>query len=550
MGGGSAAGSIPVPIYYGIPFIALLLGIATLPIVLKPHTWEKSMPFFVAACCLALLVPFGINFGGAELAYNVLHSVLEYLSFIALIFSLYSTAGGIVIEGAGNGTPMTSALLLGLGAALASIVGTTGASMLLVRPLLRSVKDRKYNAHAFIFFIFLVSNIGGALTPIGDPPVFLGFLMGIDFFYFLTNLILHWLFTVSIVLVIFLVLDTVLYNREMTHRSIAKVDEESELGSKRAQANWDKLRAAVANSQIALLSLPKDKEGLDGDGGSQSTVSLASLPELPAEHKPETVEQVAAKEWHKLRLIIRVIHAMKPGLSRGDRFAMRGWPNAAAMMLIIGLVVTSGYLNKAFPDAGFVVMHSPSIPDGKAFWSFFNLGRDVLLLAIGVISWLATPKRLRRDNNFSWMPFYEVAVLFIGIFIALQPILLMFGAGIDGALGFLVSAVNTPTEYFWATGGLASFLDNAPTFLVFFNLAGGDAEYLMGAGSATLKAITIGAVFMGANTYIGNAPNLLVLNVAKENGIKMPGFFGYMLWSLGILGPIYVLITVVFFPWW
>lgn len=181
---------------------------------------------------------------------------------------------------------------------------------------------------------------------------------------------------------------------------------------------------------------------------------------------------------------------------------------------------------------------------------YFDIGRDVLLIAIGLGSWFLTPKKLRKDNNFHFHPFIEVATLFVGIFITLAPILMVFAEGPSGPLGGLMELINTPTEYFWAAGALASFLDNAPTYLVFFNLAGGNAEQLMTTGAPILKAITVGSVFMGCNTYIGNAPNLLVLDVAKENGIKMPSFFRYMAWALACVGPVYLLLTVIFFPWW
>lgn len=580
MGGSTSSDAfVSVPLPFGIPFVVLLLAIAVCPMLLKEHTWEKAMGAIVAVCSLSFLIPYAVVYGGAEMAYQLLHAALEYLSFIAVIFALYSTAGGVVVEGAGNGNPMTNTIILGTGAVLASIIGTTGASMLLVRPLLRSVRGRKYNAHTFVFFIFLVSNIGGVLTPIGDPPVFLGFLKGVHFFWPLTNLIGHWAFAVSTLLLLYLGIDWVLFHREMSHKTKeVEVDAEVANGvanrvsinlstkvqplethtasSGTAAANWAKLRSAVLSGSVGTETVTPNElaDGLSDSGTEFSSQTVKAISPEPSLNmvsavEPPSPQETAMQEWRRLRLAIRVVAALKPGLSRGQRFSIRGWINVAGIFLAVGLVIASGYLNTSFPSAGVTLVDSPTLPGEKIFWSFFNMGRDFLLILLGLASWFFTSRQLRRDNNFKWMPFVEVAVLFSGIFITLTPILLMFAGGLEGTLGFIVDAIDTPTEYFWATGLLASFLDNAPTYLVFFNAAGGDAAELMTTKSDILKAITCGAVFMGCNTYIGNAPNLLVLNVTKQNKIRMPGFFGYILWAIACAGPVYFFITLIFFPW-
>ncbi|KAI9019147.1 hypothetical protein DFJ74DRAFT_208166 [Hyaloraphidium curvatum] len=686
---------VPVTLPYGIPFVVLLLCIAVCPLVI-PHTWEKWMWAFVLVCALAFLIPFAVQFGGLLMLYEVLHTViLEYIPFTTLIFALYVTAGGVVIEGAGNGTPMTNVLTLLIGAIFASIIGTTGTSMILIRPVLRSLARRTHRVHTIVFFIFIVSNVGGVLTPIGDPPVYLGFLKGIDFFWPLTNLIFHMLFAVATLLLIYLILDTVLYNMEMSRRSktrrrrdsdavsvtstpraptrlktfatavsevfgadqpmsvpvgpprtgsvltynlprkasVAFVDRgDVEMGkaSSRSQtgptaagvegdfkANGDGERVApdaaapqslepptvapeaeVAGeaAQLGTDSTAPEARGIlvgaetngpsavatSEDAGNvlAASAQAATAPEpkgwarLRSAVRKDTVASVATaataatqvqfhgeperkpsmayvEGWHKLRMMVRVGMALKPGLSAGDKFRISGFINIAGIGLVVALVVASGFLVKAYPDAGFTVMTNPAAPSDSIFWSYFALGRDLIFVGIGLASYfLFTPKKVHRDNNFTWAPFTEVAVLFIGIFFCLVPILLMFDEGVQGPLGFIITAVDTPAKYFWVTGGLSSFLDNSPTYLLFFNVAGGNPQELMTTKSIYLQAITAGAVFMGANTYIGNAPNFLVRNIAIQNKLHVPSFFGYMAWSLAIACPVWFLVTVIFFPWW
>jgi Na+/H+ antiporter NhaD/arsenite permease-like protein len=383
----------------------------------------------------------------------VLHvALLEYLPFILLLFALFTIAGGIRIKGNLHGSPATNTALLLIGAVLASFIGTTGASMVMIRPVLRANDDRRYNVHVVVFFIFLVSNIGGSLTPLGDPPLFLGFLRGVDFFWTTTHLFLETLFVGGIVLGVFVVLDTILYRRE--HEYFRPL----------------------------------------------------------ADPTPDS------------------------------RLRISGWSNFALIGVVIGAILLSAYWR---PGVTFEI--------GGAPIQLQNVIRDVIFIAAAGASLALTPPDDRAANGFSWGPIQEVAKLFAGIFITIVPVLAMLRAGANGAFADLVALVSNPdgspnnAAYFWLTGALSSFLDNAPTYLVFFELAGGDPGRLMTAGALTLAAISCGAVFMGANSYIGNAPNFMVYAIAKDNGVRMPSFFGYMLWSGAVLIPVFALATFVFF---
>jgi Na+/H+ antiporter NhaD/arsenite permease-like protein len=327
-------------------------------------------------------------------------------------------------------------------------MGTTGAAMLLIRPLLRANAARRFKVHVVVFFIFLVANIGGSLTPLGDPPLFLGFLKGVDFFWPTRMLFGPMILVSSILLVIFYVLDHMFWRRE----------------------------------------------------------------------------QAAA-----------------PTLSDEPRFRMEGNINLVLLVAVVLAVLLSGVWR---PGVSFTIYHVEV--------ELQHLTRDVLLLAIAYASWRLTPQATRAANDFTWFPIIEVAKLFAGIFITIIPAIAILRAGTAGALAPVVGAVNRGGEpvdamYFWATGILSSFLDNAPTYLVFFNTAGGDAAMLTGPMASTLVAISAGAVFMGANTYIGNAPNFMVRAIAEEQGVPMPSFFGYMVWSCLFLLPLFGLVTWLYF---
>ena len=437
-------------LWWALPFAGILLSIALCPLFV-PHFWEHNFGKVSAIWIFAVLLPFLIQFGWELTLYEVVHLLLlEYLPFIILLLALFTVAGGIHIAGSFRGSPVSNTLFLAAGTALASWTGTTGASVLLIRPVIRANAERRFKVHVIIFFIFLVSNVGGSLTPLGDPPLFLGFLKGVEFFWPTVHLFLPMLVVAIPLLVIFFVLDTILLRQE---------------------------------------------------GG------LA-----PASAEP------------------------------GTRVGIRGIGNVGLLVCIVGAVLLSGAWK---PGISFTVF--------SVEVELQNLVRDLLLLAITYVSWRHTDHGHRTANAFTWGPILEVAKLFAGIFVTIMPVIAILKAGDHGALRAVIGAVTTadgqPIDamYFWLTGALSSFLDNAPTYLVFFNAAGGDAEHLMGSMAGTLAAISAGAVFMGANSYIGNAPNFMVKSIAEEQGIRMPSFFGYLVWSGLLLLPLFVVVTLIFF---
>ena len=435
-----------------IPFAAILLSIALFPLI-APLFWHHNFGKISAICALAFLVPFTVVFGWELALFELLHvALLEYIPFIVLLGALFTIAGGVRLKGRLQGTPLVNTGILLLGTVIASWMGTTGAAMLLIRPVLRANEWRRHKVHIVVFFIFLVANIGGSLTPLGDPPLFLGFLKGVDFFWPTTHMLVPMLMVASILLVIFYFFDSYYYRKE------------------------DKSEAPSADDDDEPLGLE----------GSFNILLLAG---------------------------------------------------------VVGAVLMSGIWK---PGIEFVVFH--------VHVELQNLIRDLSLIALALISIRLTSSESRQRNSFSWFPILEVAKLFAGIFITIVPAIAMLKAGDRGAMAEIINAVSSDGQpvnymYFWATGILSSFLDNAPTYLVFFNTAGGQAqvEELMTTWSNTLLAISAGAVFMGANTYIGNAPNFMVRSIAEERGVAMPSFFGYMGWSIVFLFPLFVLTTFVFF---
>ena len=432
-----------------IPFAGILLSIAIMPLA-APSFWHHHFGKVSAFWAALIVVPFALIHGVPTAAYEVVHLLLlDYIPFIVLLTALFTVTGGIHIKGNLHGSPSMNTALLAIGTVLAGWMGTTGASMLLIRPVIRANDDRRHKIHVFVFFIFLVSNIGGALTPLGDPPLFLGFLKGVSFFWTTTHLFSEMLVCAIVLLGLFYAIDSYWYRKE---------------------------------------GRPKPD---------------------PTPETPVRIE---------------------------------GGVNIVLLAAIVGAVLASGTWN---PGIQFTVFH--------VTLELQNVLRDLILVAICFLSLRLTSRASRLDNGFSWAPMLEVAKLFAGIFITIAPALAILRAGKDGALAPLVALVTGPDGqpndvwYFWLTGILSSFLDNAPTYLVFFNLAGGDPTVLMGALASTLAAISCGAVFMGANSYIGNAPNFMVKAVVEEAGIRMPSFFGYMAWSCGILLPLFVLLTVIFF---
>ncbi|MBJ6125151.1 sodium:proton antiporter [Microvirga splendida] len=433
---------------WALPFAGILLSIALFPL-LALHFWEHHQGKIAAVWGLLVLVPMALAFGPMAAIHALAHTaLLEYIPFILLLLALFTVAGGILVRGNIHGAPGTNTILLGIGTVLASFIGTTGASMVMIRPVMRANDDRRHNVHVIVFFIFLVSNIGGSLTPLGDPPLFLGFLRGVDFFWTTTHLFMETLVAAGLLLALFFMVDLAIYRRE-------------------------------------------------------GRVRPDPTPDNP----------------------VRVV----------------GGFNFFLIFIIIAAILMS-----ATTDLGRVTVLGTEVELANAL-------RDLIMVAVTVISLKVTPKANRIENGFSWGPIKEVAKLFAGIFIAIIPVLAMLRAGADGAFAPLVALVSNPdgspdnAAYFWLTGGLSSFLDNAPTYLVFFELGGGNPQQLMTAGAMTLAAISAGAVFMGANSYIGNAPNFMVYAIAREGGVKMPSFFGYLLWSGAILIPTFLLITLLFF---
>jgi Na+/H+ antiporter NhaD/arsenite permease-like protein len=439
---------------WALPFAGLLLSIATGPL-LFPKIWHAHYGKIAFAWSALTIVPIAALSDLPTALATIADALIgEYMSFIILLFALYVVAGGILVTGSLRGTPLVNTAILALGTAIASIVGTTGAAMILARPLLRANAGRLHNVHVVVFFIILVANIGGALSPLGDPPLFVGFLHGVDFLWTAIHLWRPTAMAAGLVLAAFIVVDLWFHRQD---RRVAVVGE--------------------AEPEAAI--------------------------------------------------------------------AVRGLVNLPLILLIIGAILLSAVWK---PGVAFDIYGTPL--------ELQNLVRDVALLAIAIVSLVATPDEHRERNGFSWEPILEVAKLFAGIFVCIIPVMVSLQAGRDGPFAWFLALMTrgdgTPSNvaYFWLTGGLSALLDNAPTYLVFFELAGGDAGKLMGEFAPTLAAISMGAVFMGALTYIGNAPNFMIYAIATERGVKMPSFFGYILWSAAILLPVFALITFVFVtPW-
>lgn len=443
-------GSI-LPLWSIIPFVGILLSIALMPLFV-PHFWHHHFPKVAAFWSLVMAIPFLYFFQGTAV-YSIAHIFLaDYIPFIILLWALFTVSGGIYIKGSLKGTPAVNFLLLLIGTLLASFIGTTGASMLLIRPILRSNSWRAHKVHTIVFFIFLVSNIGGALTPLGDPPLFLGFLHGVPFFWTL-NLFPQMAFASAILLFLYLIMDSYWYKKE----------NKSEL----QQSEVEPLRIEGAHNFIFLA-------GIIGGVLFSGTVRMGEVS-------------------------------------------------------IFGISQTTE-----------------------------NLIRDSILIVMGFLSLIFTRPETRKGNDFAWAPIVEVAYLFAGIFMTIIPALAILKAGENGALAWLIKSVNTPAHYFWAAGALSSFLDNAPTYLTFFNSTLGKfysgmpeaqaVAFLIADKIPYLAAISAGAVFMGANTYIGNAPNFMVKSIAEEAGVKMPSFFGYMFkYSLPILLVLFIIMTFIFY---
>lgn len=445
-GGELAIDGSKLSVIWAIPFAGMLLSIALGPI-LVPSIWHSHFGKIAFAWGLAFLIPYASLYGVNSAFYETLHALLlEYVPFIILLFALFTISGGINITGSLAGSPFVNTAIILLGTILASWMGTTGAAMLLIRPLMRANAHRKCKVHTVIFFIFLVANIGGSLTPLGDPPLFLGFIKGVSFFWTMQHIWKETALMVAILIPAYFILETIIYKRE----------------------------------------------------GS---------PTLPG---------------------------------KKEKLGLEGKINFLFLLGVIGAVLMSGSWQ---PGIKLEIYHTGI--------ELQNICRDLILLAMAGLSWLATQKSIRVANGFDWEPIKEVAKVFLGIFLSMIPAIAILRASENGALSSVIALVSTPTgepipaAYFLLSGILSSFLDNAPTYLVFFSTAGGDPVYLMNEVN-TLAAISIGSVFMGANTYIGNAPNFMVRSIAQSMGAKMPSFFGYFFIATLVLGPLYLLIIWLF----
>jgi Na+/H+ antiporter NhaD/arsenite permease-like protein len=430
---GAAAVTQGFPLWSLAPFVLMLVSIAVLPLAV-PQWWDSNRNKIILSIVMSLPVLAVVLPTNPQLLW---HSLLDYVSFLTLLGSLFVISGGIYLKGEFAGTPLVNAIFLGIGALFANLIGTTGASMLLIRPFLRANQLRRHRAHLIVFFIFIVSNTAGLLTPLGDPPLFLGFLRGVPF-QFTLRLLPQWALVVGGLLILFNIYDQFVFTKEEieTHRVMAEI----------VQARHP-LKIQGARNFIYLLG----------------------------------VMMAAVLNGHF------------------------GWPRGI---------------------------------------------QEAIMITMARMSWYTTPRSIHRENHFHFSPIIEVAALFLGIFVTMVPALEILNVR---AAAFDLRA---PWHFFWLSGALSSVLDNAPTYLTFTAMASGllgtsvqnlGAMLRSGAGQTLLAAVSCGSVFMGANTYIGNGPNFMVKSIAEGQGIKMPSFAGYMVYSGLILIPLFVIVTFVFF---
>ena len=428
----------------GVPFLGLLASMAALPVI-APRFWHRRMALVAAVWIAALVALQTLTTGLAVATAAVWHAmVIDYLPFIALMLALYTAAGGVLLRGGFAGTPAGNTAMLVVGMGLGLLMGTIGASMVLIHPLLRANAHRRRKVHLVLFLIVLVANASGALTPLGNPPLYLGLLHGVPFF-------------------------------------------------------WPALHLAAPLFVVAGLLL------------------------------------VA------FYLLDRHLAADEPRAPPPERFRVRGWGNIVLILLVVAVVLAQGLV----PSRNLVLL-------GQSV-AVVELGSTGVLLLVAVISSASTARAVRQANDFSWQPMIEVAILFAAIFVTIAPVEQMLEAGLDGPLASVLRLTqgtdgrNWPMAYFWLTGILSAFLDNAPTYLVFFRMAGIQPPALSDADAATLAAISAGAVFFGGLTYIGNAPNMMLRAIAAHRGVRMPGFFGFLLMAAGLLLPVFVLVSLIFF---
>jgi Na+/H+ antiporter NhaD/arsenite permease-like protein len=429
---------------WGLPFAGFLASMAVLPVI-APRFWHRRMGVVAFAWSAALLSCQALTNGIGASAAAVWHALLiDYLPFVTLLLALYAAGGGVLLRGGPAGTPAGNTVMLALGMAMGVVMGTTGASMVLIHPLLRANAHRRRKVHLVVFVIVLVANASGALTPLGNPPLYIGLLHGVPFF-------------------------------------------------------W------------------------------------------PARHLLAPLSVVAVLLLALFYLVDRHLAASEPPAPQAERFRVRGWGNLALILLVILVVLAQGFV----PPWVVVVLGEPLV--------VAQFGGVAVLLLVALVSAAFTPRAIRQSNDFTWQPMAEVAILFAAIFITIGPVVAMLEAGLDGPLAPLLrlsrdgGGQNLPLMYFWLTGILSALLDNAPTYLVFFELSGIRPTALSGGDGVTLMAISAGAVFFGGLTYIGNAPNMMLRAIAAHRGVRMPGFFGFALLASVLLLPVLALVGLLFF---
>lgn len=424
------------------PFIGTLLSLAFMPLLL-PSIWHRFENYILTFWSLLSVFALMQHSSSDGISHILFHTIWnDYIPFVALIFALFTISGGVHIDVCSEATPFKNACLLVFSSIMASFVGTTGASILFIRPILNLNKNRKHVIHTVIFFIFLVSNIAGCLTPIGDPPLFLGYLMGVPFLWPLLNLWQPFLFVFTTLIIFYWCIDLYFFKKEL-----------------------------------------------------------------------------------------RIPHHVKLKVS------IEGKRNIILLLLIIIVIILTPHL----PTIQFFQIFAVHITSTDCL-------RLLLLIGLGLLSYQITPNHIHKKQFFNFDPISEVARVFLCIFITLAPVSKMLAAGKNGPFSSLLTLMDTknPAQYyFWLTGLFSSFLDNAPTYIVFFELAGGNVEQLISTHAHILSAISLGAVFMGAITYIGNAPNFMVRSIALQYNLKMPSFFGYMAWSILTLVPLFLLMSLL-----
>ena len=430
-----------IPAWMLIPFAMMLLSIAILPLLPKVgEWWEENKNKLIVS--LILGIPVGIWLCLHGMSHDLMHQMIyDYVPFILLLMALFVTTGGICIKGDLVAKPITNTIIMAIGWVLASFMGTTGAAMLLIRLLLETIKQRKFKVHTVLFFIAIVANCGGLLSPLGDPPLFLLFQKGASFTWWLNNMLGEWAVTGALLLIVYFVVDTYYYKKEIK----------------------DHLENVMADLR---------------------------------EKKPLQISGLINVLW------------------------------------LLGVICSTMFINKTYiPAMG--AEHAP--------W-YLKLLREWVFIAIIAGSWFTTKKTVRVANNYSWTPILEVACVFLGIFATMTPALMF----LEQMKESIQSVLSQPWQYVYCTGALSAFLDNAPTAMVFNSMAPfGDIAGL--ANDTYLKAISMGAVFFGSLTYIGNGPNFMVKSIAEQEHIDMPSFFGYMgKFSLIVCLPIYIITQLIF----